>query len=883
VQLINTKVTIPPLRAGLVERPRLFRQLDQGSNAGFALVSAPAGYGKSTLVNAWLARAKYLAAWLTLDERDNDLFRFLDYLSLALSKIDPSFRTVFTNIEHSDQQADIELFLVPLINQLDQLNRLFYLVLDDYQEIHSQFIHQFISFLLEHRPAALYLVIITRSDPPLPLAKLRARSAMLELRQVALKFTSEEAAEFLGRTMGLNVSMADTAQLNARTEGWITGLQLAALSLQHTDNISGLIASLDGSHHYIYEYLMEEILKSQAPEIRRFLLVTSILDHLSAALCDALLQVDQDSSAVRSAAAILRQLDQMNLFLIPLDEEHHWYRYHQLFADLLRLLLNQNNPGLVFDLHRRACHWYESQGMVSDALHHALMSQDMLLVTQIISSNVLALVENHEIIPILQRLESFPHEDEASPSWLNVAQAWALAYTGQMDQAEEALAQAQQNRYSLPENEQNRLMGHIGVVKGYIAWVAGNQQEAVQFSLDAALLLLPEEYAVRSLNVTTLANALNQYEADPRTVDMLQQAIDWARHARQSHVLIAAATALGFVYTRLGRLSQAETLLLKTIETLESFKGWQGPVMPAVASVYAELSTIYTERGEIEKSKDYARKGLSLSELWGQTDTIMLCLLSLSNSYSLAEDTESSLEFLDRARKIARKVSPWFTSLVNQLEARTYLEAGDLEKVAILLHDDDSERSATLRARLLVRQNRYEEALDLIERSLSKTTNIHSQESIQFEATRSLVYFLKNEPSRALAYLQDALTLAEPENFVAPFLREGAKMENLLRLALGKSIQPAFVKHVLMIFGSRQTAKPLPPAGMNGLVEPLSARELEVLKLLAQGLSDKKIAETLVIARETVHKHLKNIYGKLGVHSRLEAIAKVREIGLLQQ
>lgn len=878
--MLSTKLSMPPLRPRLVLRSRLLQKLNQGLERGFVLISAPAGYGKSTLLSTWLNRVELPTTWLALDENDNDPVRFLTYLGAAFSKVEPAVRDALEIPVQASQLPETGALLTPLVNTLAQAARPFCLALDDYHVIQNPSIHQMISFLLEHRPASLHLIIATRADPPLPLAKFRARSAMLELRQADLCFTSQEAADFLNRTMHLQVSLEDASRITARTEGWIAGLQMAALSLQTTDDIPGLIATLSGSHTFIFDYLLEEILKQQPPEIRRFLLYTSIADQLNAGLCEALWRGEASASPESSSAAILKALDQANLFILPLDHERRWYRYHHLFADLLRLMLEQNEPGISATLHQRAYRWYEAQGMLPAALKHALAAGDMQRVAQMISANVLVLVENNEIAPTLLRLETIPPEQRIKLPWLGVAHAWALAYTGQMDRAEAALSQAEQHQEDLPQDERNRMMGHIGVVRAYNAWVRGERQKAVEFALDAAPLLPEQEYAVRALNITTLGNAFTQYEPEPRAVQVLEHAVALARQAGQSHVFMPAATALAYACYRLGKFHQAHTVCQEAIELAEVHQRQTGQSLPAAASAYAEMAIIQAEWGDADQAIRTAHRGLALSELWGQADTIMLCLLALSTALSLAQEFDSALSVLHRARKIAQTVSSWFVSIVDQTEIRVCLEAGNIDRAARLAQDMGTSLPASLQASLLVSQNQLNAALAVVEHALPEALSAPSQEAVRLGVIRSMAFFLKGDEKQALAALQQTLALAEEENRVATFLREGAAMERLLRLAQAKSISLTFVQKLLTAFEARRQRTSTPASSVGELPEPLSERELEVLKLLAQGCSDKEIAERLVIARETVHKHLKNIYGKLDVHNRTAAVARARELHL---
>ncbi|RPI83152.1 MAG: hypothetical protein EHM41_16625 [Chloroflexi bacterium] len=747
------------------------------------------------------------------------------------------------------------------------------LILDDYHLIQSTEVHGILEYLLEHAPLRLHLVLLTRSDPPFKLARLRVTGQLTEIRMQHLRFTAEEAAEFLKKAAGVQLTEDDAAALIERTEGWVAGLQMAAISLRGREDAAGFIAAFAGSHRFVFDYLLEQVLNRQPQDLREFLLQTSVLERMSAHLCDAV------APTGRPARILLDSIERANLFLVPLDDERTWYRYHHLFADLLRLMLEQTHPGLTDELHRRACNWYESQEMLPEALHHALAAKDMMLAARLVSANVLALVEHAELVPILLRMDAAPYEQRASLPWLEVAHAWSLAYTGQMARAEEALSLSEKHRDELPENEQTRMAGHTNAVRAYMAWALGKQQEAVEYAMEAALFLPAEEHAVRALNMTTLGNALVQYEADPRAMDLLEQAVVLARQARQSHVFMPAATALAFAYLMLGLFRKAHAVCLEAIEVADMYQRRTGQALPAAASAYAELAVILGEWGEIEKSIQVARKGLTLSELWGQTDTTMLCLLALAEGMSLAHDTESSLAVLQRARKIAKNVSPWFVFEVDKLEMRTLLDAGEVARAARLAPDMGARLPAALEARLLIKEIRFDEALALVQRSLPEAMNSPSLEAVRLSVIQALAYYLKNEDAQALSAIKRTLELAEPENQIMTFVRQGPVMEKLLRLALSKSICPAFVRRLLGAFDAQR--KPISIPTVESLVEPLSERELEVLQHLNGPLSTPEIAEQLVVSANTVRTHIKSIYGKLGVHGRSAAVWRARELGLL--
>ncbi|MGD9030722.1 MAG: LuxR family transcriptional regulator, partial [Anaerolineae bacterium] len=447
-QLLQTRLHITQPRPNLVPRPHLIERLDSGLSLGrrLTLLSAPAGFGKTTLLSEWAAGAEQAVAWLSLDEGDNDPALFLAYLMAALQGADPSIGRSVQAMLQSPQPPPPEALLTGLINDIAAAPDPFLLVLDDYHLIHTLPIHQQLAFLLEHQPAHMHLVIASREDPPLPLSRLRARAQMVEIRQADLTFTPVEAAAFLRRTMGLELSAADVATLQRRTEGWVAGLQLAALSVRGSDDAERLIGSFAGSHRYILDYLVEEVFSGQPDHIRGFLLKTSILDRFTAALCDAVRFGDSDAAAAErvSSREILLELDHANLFMVPLDACRKWYRFHRLFADLLRQQLRRADFDVpVSELHRRASRWYEAEGFQSDAVKHALAARDWERAAGLILGAEDRMLRRGEVVTLLGWLQALPDEALRSHLQLYLSTSWALILTGQLDAAESTLAAAE--------------------------------------------------------------------------------------------------------------------------------------------------------------------------------------------------------------------------------------------------------------------------------------------------------------------------------------------------------------------------------------------------------------------------------------------------------
>ena len=873
--LLPTKFYLPSVPAGYVVRPHLLKILDQAFGCRLTLVSAPAGAGKTTLVSAWasgLRKQGVVAGWYALDDLDNAPARFQEYLVACLEECG----TVIAMDSPSSsplETANSRAVLDAIIRSLLNLKRGLLLILDDYHLVQEKEVHAALAYLLDHMPPHLHLVLLTRSDPPFGLARLRAAGQLLELRMDQLRFSALEAAAFVHKTAGVQLSDGDAAALNTRTEGWIAGLQMAAISMRGRQDAPAFIAAFTGSHRFVFDYLLEQVLDQQTPSLREFLLKTSILERLSAPLCDA---VAETNGAARE---LLYTLERSNLFLAPLDDERAWYRYHPLFADLLRLVLAQTYPGLVADLNQRACAWHEAQGDIPQALHYALASGDMQSVAGLVSANVLALVEQAELAPILTRLEAIPRQAREPIPWLGVAHAWALAYTGQMAQAGVSLALAEGHLDALEPNEGDRIRGHIAAVRAYLAWIQGSQADAVALAKTAERLLPSGEMALRALNLTTLGNALTQYQAAPEAVAVLEDAVALSRQMRQSHVFMLAASALAYAYAQLGKLHHAYTVCQDAVGLAEALQRRDGRPLTAAASLYAQLAGILTEWGEIGAAIQTARKGLALSELWGQADTIMVCLIQLIDGLSLAGDSTAAIQGLQRARKFAHQLSPWFLQIVDVYEVRLWLYVHDVSQAARVAHESTGPLPVSTQARLLLQQNRLDEAISLLERTLPKASQSLSLETMRLGVLQAIAFFQKKDENRALAALQWALEQGQAENRVMTFVREGEPVERMLRLALRKSICPEFTRRLLSAFEQRRTPPAVPPA--EPLFEALSEREMEVLRLLNGPLSTPEIAGQLVVSANTVRTHIKNIYGKLGVHGRSGAVTRARELGLL--
>ncbi|MBK7456131.1 MAG: hypothetical protein IPJ46_21130 [Anaerolineales bacterium] len=878
-KLVITKLHIPQMRVACVPRPHLVMRLQQGLEQKLILISAPAGYGKTTLLCEWLFGCGQAKAWVSVDKGDNDPSRFWAYVIAALRDAFSSVSSILPEIQTNPDLSVNEILITELINELDKLSQPLILVLDDYHMIETQAIHAGVSFLLEHAPRHFHLVIATRADPPLPLAKLRARSEMLEMRLTDLRFTLEETADFLNRTMGLPIVPDDVARIAKRTEGWIAGLQIAAISMQSTDDISGFVTSFTGSHHYIFDYLLEEILGRQTPEIRNFLLYTSILDQLTAPLCEALLEGEE----TRSSSVILEELDHSNLFIVPLDHEHRWYRYHSLFAELLRVYLQQNNATQIPILHARASDWFEKQELTPDAIRHSLAAGDWERVIRLISANVFALLEQSELNTVAKQLDSLTSEKSRARPWLLVGRAWLAAYTAQFGSVEPILNMVESEIGGINSQvDQQTLAGHIAAIRAYVFWIGGKRDIAIQQAQEALECLPATDRLMRCQAATILGLSLSDLNAASHAFD---QALIYARDLNVSHVTIFAQSCWAFMLVEQGRLHEAYTACLEAMRLAKSGNPHQP--LPTLSHVYATLSLILFEWNDLEGAMRYAKDAVNLARHWEQADALHFAYTNLGEALFACGDREGAFDILRQEWQVANRTSMWFESITIAQEVKWHLAQDNLEAALKCLrfahvNIDSSKGMPLVFIQIFLAQKKYTNALTLIADALGDLEKMAlGYRLVRVLIWQALAYHGLRQEAQALSSLRQALKLASPEGYVRTFIGVGAALIPLLHQARAAGIEPDYVNKLLASIDQGDSLQSAKAVSVSHLVEPLSEREMEVLRLLAQGLPDKKIAEVLVIARETVHKHLKNIYGKLGAHSRTEAILRARELSLL--
>jgi LuxR family maltose regulon positive regulatory protein len=894
--LLQTKLHIPPVRPELVSRLRLIERLEAGLDRRLTLVSAPAGFGKTTLLSECAARCRSSVAWLSLDERDNSPTRFWIYVITALQTLYDGVGTIVLEALQMPRALPNETLLGQLINQIADIPEPLALILDDLHVITDPQIHEQLSFLVEHAPAQMHLVVSSRADPPWPLARWRARGQVVEIRTDDLRFTSAETATFLNDAMGLDLFPEDVATLGARTEGWIAGLQLAALSMQGREPRS-FVSAFSGSHRYILDYLVEEALDRQTPDIQEFLLQTSILERLTASLCNAVRFGDAESpSSPRGddSQAILEQLEQANLFLVPLDDERRWYRYHRLFADLLRSRLEQDHRERVSTLHRRAGAWCEKQGLISEAVGHALAAGDVERVARMAKHHALTMMDHGELRTMARWLTALPEETIRSQPWLCITQAWPLAYAGQGDAVKPLLQDAEQALTDGAEGdevERRRIAGHLAAIRAYVVGGRGDLSRAAELAREALGCLPREDSMPRGWAAYHLGFVLRMKGDLQVAAQALDEAIAASQVVGYSHVAVLALGELGVLRLQQGRLHEAAATYQEALTLADDYARRSGRRVPATGYVLARLSGVLREWNALEAAIQHARDGLELCKQWQQADALLEAYLHLARALQAAGDVDGARQALHEAMQVARHTSPWFITYAEAQAIRIKLaqRPTDTDRAALIsqwaeksgLSPEDElsfqyELMYRMLARILIEQGEVDKGLGLLTRLLSVVELAGAEgHAIETLVLQALTLQAQGEAEQALAALERALTLAEPEGYVRTFIDEGPPMGQLLRRAVVQGITVEYAGKLLAALEEEATKATSP------LVEPLSPRETEVLRLLTTHLSHAEMAEELVVSVNTLRSHLKSIYGKLDAHSRMEAVERARELGLL--
>jgi LuxR family maltose regulon positive regulatory protein len=908
--ILATKLYIPPPRQGTVPRPRLIERLNEGLYSGcmLTLISASAGFGKTTLISEWIAGCGRPAAWLSLDEGDNDLSRFLAYLVVALQTISKDVGQGVLAVLQSPQLPPAESILTTLLNEITTVPDNFVLVLDDYHLLDSKPVDEALTFLLEHRPPQMHLVIATREDPPFPLARLRARSQLTELRAADLRFTPSEAAEFLNRVMGLNLTVDDIAALEARTEGWIAGLQLAAISMRGHPDAASFIQSFTGSHHFVLDYLLEEVLHHQSESVQTFLLHTSILNRLCGPLCEAVLL-----DTAGSGQETLEHLERANLFIVPMDNERCWYRYHHLFGDILRQRLGQRlAPREIAEYHLRASLWYEKNGDEAEAFQHAFAAGEYGRAAGLAELAWQGMDGTFQTAAWLGWVKKLPEDDVRVRPVLSTQMGLAFMDAGEPEASESRLRDAERCLNGLSDEmvrvdpaQLKPLPAMIAMARAYNAQVQGNLSATVKYA-ELALQLIPEDDLFRRAQATITLEVTHWTRGD---LESARSALgDWMNSMQKLGnfvIVVASAFAMSDILVAQGRLREAVKTNLQAIQ-LASKHGKDAQHI--TAHHYLGLALLYHEMGEDANAAEHLQKARELGERTTLVDWPYRWQLAQARLKESGGELEAALVQLDEARRVYVKTLIPDTRPIEALKAKLYLKQGRLAKaldwtrarglsvddeISYLGEFENLTLVRVLMAEYQSRQGRRSllQAIGLLERLLKAAEAQRRIGSvIEILVAQALAHQVQGNLPQALASLERALTLAEPEGYVRLFVDEGEPMRLLLvdfRSRFGKQLSGqghpliAYVEKLLSAFEraveKQSTTHPKKP----DMIEPLSERELEVLRLVAQGLTNHEISQRLVLALSTVKGHNLRIFGKLQAQNRTEAVTRARELGLL--
>jgi LuxR family transcriptional regulator, maltose regulon positive regulatory protein len=961
-QILTTKLYLPRTRPTLVPRPRLLARLNNGLSGLLTLIAAPAGFGKTTLLSDWLTpvtgnmrqgtaaeSSEHVSnrrspgrsvAWLALDAEDNDLSTFLCYLVAALQTIAPAIGSVALALLRSPQTPAAEVVLTALLNDVaDTHDEATFppsiLVLDDYHVITAPPVQQAVGFLVEHLPPQLHLVIATRLDPALSLARLRARGQLCELRADQLRFTVEEARTFLTKTMGLPLADADVAALEERTEGWVAGLQLAAIALQDRADRSDFVQTFSGSNRYVLDYLVEEVFRQQPPHIQIFLLQTSILDRLCGPLCDAVLGVAGRQSLARraptadvSSQLLLEHLERANLFLIPLDGERRWYRYHHLFTEALReRLASGEHSTSVAALHRRASAWYEQQGLIPEAVQHALAAKATDQAAHLVEQASLTMMQRSELQTLQRWIEALPVALVRTRPWLALRYAWLLRLNGDLTAAEAWLGDAEQatpaaaNERVAPPREQSmasfsprHFRGEVAALRATFTAAYGDRGRTVILAQEALDNLPAGLVLMRGAVTSSLGIVAFQTSDLPAAERAFSETRTLFESVDNQYGALLAIQGLGQLYTLQGRLRAVSALFQPIIHEAHAARGGAAPI---VSLAYTGMAQLLYEWNDLPAAVRQLGTGIDLAERGGMLPVAVIGRLALARVRQAQGDSAGARVALIEAEQHVSHggIRPtWLVPPTDVHRARLDLAQGDVlaamhwaETAGLSAEEDPhpgKEFEYLTLARLLLAQGKPDAAQRLLTRLLAAAeADGRAGRAIEILSLQALALRACDEEQAALDALAHALIRAAPEGYVRLFVDEGAPMAALVAqsAALRLAQEPrraqndpvrAYAESLLLAFPSEQRRKTAVDSDApsvlhsmlersNALIEPLSEREIEVLRLIASGLSDRAIAEKLILAIGTVKKHLNNIYSKLGVHTRTQALARAHSLNVL--
>ncbi|MHB1132478.1 MAG: LuxR C-terminal-related transcriptional regulator [Chloroflexota bacterium] len=901
IPLLATKLRQPRLRASIVSRERLTERLDSGRSRVLTLVSAPAGFGKTTLLSEWLAGAApdVPTAWLSLDKDDNDPVRFLTYIVVALNGVQENVGAAALTMLRSPHPASTRAVLTSLLNDLAGLPDDLILVLDDYQAIDAPAVHDAFAYLLGNLPPQVHFVIATRSNPPLPLSRLRARAQLVEIRGHELLFTLEESETFLNRVMGLDLNTGDVTALQQSTEGWIVGLQLVAVSLQGRRDVSSLVERVTGAHRHIVDYLVDEVLNHQSDADRLFLLRTSVLRELTGPLCDAVTgRLDSDK--------VLARLERANLLVTPLDAEGHTYRYNHLFAECLLDRLGAEEPDNVPELHRRASQWYGQRGFVDEAIGHALTGGDLEAAARLVEEQAPMLLGHGGIVVLLNWINRLPEVLVHARPRLSVQVARALALVGQPEAAEQYLESAEGALAGLPTEEVQLLQGQVAAIHASIATQRADAQRTIHFARQALSRLPTSEPFMRGLAAFNLGDAYLLTGDVVLAGAAFADAVELSLVTGSLHMVTLSSAYLARTEMLRGRLREAERVCQRALDLVAQLSDAPARTVPTLGLLYAFLGQVRRELGDLEGAEQYLRQALELGEQSGYVEVLAATYWALARLHRAQADVLAGLSMIESAIESANE--PRLSVMRRLLLA----ERADLLVSLHRLEEAESwarehrvgeaidfglphERECLSLARLRLARGEAPEAVKLLARLLGPAEAAkRSGVVIEILALQALALQESGQLASALSALSRALVLGEPEGYVRTFADHGEPLAPLLRQVATRGNAAEYVARLLAAIASPGKSVVDPASHVTSAseraaelrrqgVEPLTAREGEVLRLLADGASNQGIADALTVSEGTVKAHISHILGKLGAHNRTEAVARARQFGLLDR
>ena len=890
--LLKTKLHRPTPHKNLVVRRHQLDRLQDGldNTRNLSLLAAPAGFGKTTLLANWLQQLDSPCAWLSLDEDDNDPVVFWHYILAALQTVNPALGQASEKMLRTALPPTIKEFMIPLINDLYNNLQKLVLVLDDYHTITEPDIHESLTFLINNQPETLHLVISTRVDPPLPIARLRAQGTLTELRSEDLRFSVDEVANYMNESMQLSLSRNDCRMLEERSEGWAAGLQLAALSMQKRHDVTTFIKAFGGSHQYIMDYLADEVLYAQPSEIRDFLMETAILERLTAPLCAAV-------TGRGDSADLLEKIRRQNLFLSALDDTGDWFRYHQLFRDLLESrLIHSYHPEKIKEMHLRAGRWYADHALHNEAVRHAFNARDYKLAADLIEASYTDMISEGRVTTLVHWHDQLPESIQKERPQLAIHLGWSLFLNAQFPRAHPILEAAYRRIKSMPaSDERDALQGEVAATLATMISLYGDLTQAQNMAQEALSLLPASDLISRARALRVLGVVAGQMGDMASSLAYFMEGSELALQAGNRFLTAEILSQLGVSYQHLAQLDQAVAVYQRILSLDKDSENF------APASMgYLGLAEIEIERNHLDQAETYLRMSIQLCKQGGIGYAMRPSYYLMAIVQAARGDHQQALQELciaetlyggagsrERAASLAWYLVRVYLLLDDVESAWQWAVEGiegngaGLEALPFLLRE---QRQVTL-ARVLLSRGRKGEAVAMLEKVL-RTASEGERTARLIDANLILaqVYQGCGDARKALPYLQQALCLAQPGGYIMTFIEGGDVVRDLLRLALRQDKDSQYILRLLKAFemqsGKLKEEKTRPDQSQL-LVEPLTERELEVLRLMAVGRSNREIAAELVVTLNTVKKHSSHIYGKLGVNNRSAAAAYARKLGLI--